>query len=506
MTEIERIPMLDDVLQMLIDEGASPNVEALYSDYIYSLKPAARKAAELDYGETCIKLQIKDFLRRGLEERKYSSDIDSSIFFDESNRFVSKWLGDYILSSKVVKTMRDTEEMFYYEDGYYKIGAETLIKKIVTNLMGNATRKHYYGETIHYIQSVTYALRDEPPVNLLCLENGIYDIETGELKKHTPECFFINVLPILFDAQAVCPNVISFLKSVVTEEDMILLQEFIGYCLYRKYSIHKSFMLVGDGSNGKTTFLNMLTAFLGRKNISSVALQDLDTNRFSIANLYNRLANIYDDLPDRALRTTGKFKMVTGNAPLDAEKKFSNTFAFNNYAKMIFSCNKVPESVGDDSDAFFRRWIIINFPNTFIGETCDPNMIEKITSRQELSGLFNWAMEGLKRLLNQGRFSHSKSTDDIRKEYTKMSSPSKAFMDEHVLLDSEALLSKEDLYKYFVDYCHDNNLPTISKETFSKKVVENFGSSLRTERILEKGRRVYCWRGIKYFKEDFEDD
>src|SRR5207302_7003645 len=117
---------------------------------------------------------------------------------------------------------------------------------------------------------------------------------------------------------------------------------------------------------------------------------------------------LYADLPDNILKSAGTFKMLTGGDSIMAERKFGHPFLFKNYAKLMFSCNKVPE-VQEDSDAFFRRWIIITFPNKFEGANDDRDMLSKLTTPEELSGIFNWALKGLKRLQQQGwQFSNSR--------------------------------------------------------------------------------------------------
>ena len=106
-----------------------------------------------------------------------------------------------------------------------------------------------------------------------------------------------------YDPNAECPLIQKFLEEITgSKEDAEILIEVIGYCLYRSYPIQKALMLVGDGANGKTTFLRLLTRFLGHQNVSNRSLHELETNRFAKASLFGKLANIYDDLPDKTLR------------------------------------------------------------------------------------------------------------------------------------------------------------------------------------------------------------
>ena len=186
--------------------------------------------------------------------------------------------------------------------------------------------------------------------------------------------------------------------------------------------------------------------------------------------------------------------MLTGGAPIEAEKKFRNSFTFINYAKLIFSANKVPEAA-DDTDAFFRRWIIITFPNKFEGENCDPHLIEKLTKPEELSGLLNLALQGLRRLLEQGRFSHSKTTDEIREDYIRKSDPLAAFVMDCLEVDPEAWVEKQTLYNAFTAYCRKQKLPAVSRDTFYKNLPKHV--QVAEYRPKVEGTRIRAFRGIK---------
>ena len=144
--------------------------------------------------------------------------------------------------------------------------------------------------------------------------------------------------------------------------------------------------------------------------------------------LFGKLANVCGDLSPDALQGTGMFKQLTGGDTIDAEIKFGGRIKFCNFAKMIFSTNQMPVNK-DDTPAFFDRWTIISFPNKFRNsELEDKTLISRLTADRELSGLFNLALKGLKRLLNNSRFSNNKSTEEIRDYYIRLSNPQHAFV------------------------------------------------------------------------------
>ena len=413
-------------------------------------------------------------------------------------------IAELLLEKNTFVTLPDTEEILRYEDGVYLPGGETFIKSRIQRNVSDVS-KHLCEEAIAHVQRSSYRKRsdfDDNPMTLV-LENCLFDLETFEMQAHSPEYLSRVKLPVSYDPLADCPRITRFLGEVMYPEDIPVAQEFVGYCLWKRYDGQKAVMLVGEGSNGKSTLISIIKALLGIQNISSRGLQELELNRFAKADLYGKLANLYADLPDTALKSTGTFKMLTGGDPISAEYKFRNAFPFVNYAKLIFSANKVPE-VYEDTTAFFRRWIILTFPNRFEGDKENKNLLQELETPEELSGFLNWALDGLKRLkANSWRFSNSKSTDQVRDEYIRKSSPIQAFLDDRTKEASDAYVVKQDLYSAFTEYCRTNKLPAVTQQTF----FHNLPIYVRVETVRKEigGRRSWCFTGLR-LKEGREDE
>ncbi|RLI19441.1 hypothetical protein DRO54_08480, partial [Candidatus Bathyarchaeota archaeon] len=420
---------------------------------------------------------------------------DPDRYKDEKGRFCPELLAQEIMNDYRFITMMDNEQIYVYRDGFYQPIGEVIIKAECSKRLGPEYRKNRATEVIDYIKTKTYVKRREEPPNLIPLANGVLDLNTMELKPHSPGYMFLNKLPVNYNPNADCPNIKRFLREITaTEEDVNILLEVIGFCLYRDYFIAKALMLVGGGANGKSTFLNLVKAFLGFENVSSRSLHDLEENRFAKADLHHKLANIYADLPDKALFRTGTFKMLTGKDPITAERKFQNSFQFVNYAKLLFSANKVPEAY-DDTDAFFRRWIIVVFPNQFVGDRADPRILEKLTTEEELSGLLNLALKALKGLLERGEFSYSKTTEEIRQDYIRKSSPIAAFVMDCLEVDPDAMIVKKELYALFAAYCRMRNIPTVTQDTFFKNLPRH--AVVGDSRPKIEGKRLTVFKGIR---------
>jgi len=413
-----------------------------------------------------------------------------------SNGFVNTiTIAEDVKQKYTFRTMLDNEQCYRYRDGVYVENGEQLIKSEALKALGQATTKHRIGEIVNYIKVSTFTDRSEfdKDINILNLNNGLLNIKTLELKPHTPEYLTTVRIPLTYNPKAECPQIKKFLSEIVDSKDLQVLEELFGYCLHRTYLIQKSFMLLGIGANGKSTLLGLLVVFLDKPNISSVSLQEFAENRFAKALLYNKLANIYADLSPKALIDTGTFKMLTGGDTINAEKKFGGFFTFVNYAKLIFSANELPQT-RDDTGAFFRRWIIINFPNTFSEDRADQDLLSKLTTQEELSGLLNIALNGLQRLLKNGRFSDGKTTEETKEKYVRISDTVEAFKTDRIKVSPESWVGKDDLYNQYESYCKTNNTPIKPREAFFKDIRELL--EVEDYRPDVGGNRIYALKGI----------
>lgn len=420
-------------------------------------------------------------------------------------------LVEYCLNKFEIITLEENSDIFVYDSGVYVPGEKRLVqhiqRKISQRDKGRLITNHVINEFLGHIRRSTYRKLQklEEPIDKICLENGVLDLKTLKVEEHNPYLIFFNKLPVYYDPSARGQTIKKFLREIVPEDCVAVLEEVAGYCLYKRHFIHIAFMLVGIGRNGKSTFINLLRALLGPNNCSSIPLQQLENNRFAASNLFGKLANLFADLPARALRETSLFKMLTGEDLIPGEKKFKDAFFFTNYSKLIFSCNQIPRSP-DDSDGFFRRWIILNFPNNFEGSSCDKKLIDKLTTPEELSGFLNIALEGLKRLLKTGDFSSAQSIEAVREEYIRKSDSVASFVMDCVCISPDDHISKKELYTAYADYCRLYNSPVVPENTFHRQLqaqvrVEDYRPLKEVE---GKKIRVQTWRGIIFQPETRE--
>ena len=307
----------------------------------------------------------------------------------------------------------------------------------------------------------------------------------------SPKAFITIGVPVTYTSEAKCPAIDMFFSQIVKNDDIALLYELCAWCLDRKSPIQKLFFLLGAGANGKSTYLNLLRKFLGSENCSAVSLQSLADNRFSMAMLDNRLANIFPDLPASGIRDAAVIKGLTGGDTMMAEHKFEKPFNLQNSAKLLFSANKAPR-LSEDSDAIWRRLVVVDFPNQFLGSIADSNLINKITSDEELSGLLNAALEALQRLRQQKAFSAGATMESVRRQYLLNSNCVPIFVEERCERDIKASVSKDDLYEAFLQFCEDTNTSILGKKAF--------GARLNAMSIVVEAqdpRHLHIWRGLK---------
>jgi len=397
--------------------------------------------------------------------------------------------------------------LYYYNDkeGIYSDNTEQLIKREIVKRLDENTKARYYVEIENFITHSAPLVEMNSYPELIAVENGVLNLLTRELKPFSPDYYLTQKLGVKYDPNAQCPEIQKFLNEVLSEgKHRNIIQEFIGYTLYRKITHHVCLLLVGVGRNGKSKLLELITTLLGKDNVSSQTIQSLCYNRFSLAELHHKIANISADLPSKELANTGIFKMIVGGDRLPGEHKHKDPFCFDNYAKLMFSCNRIPPIPNTEAClAFYTRFKILEFKNIFIGKKADKHIMDKLTTPSELSGLLNYALEGLRRLEEQKDFTEDMSQEETEKAYVKLSNSAQAFIMENVIVTDEHsdYVHDDVLYRNFITYCHKEKLHTLPKAAFTKAMQEfcNGAEHTRINVEYEKGRysKEPAWRFIK---------
>jgi len=405
-----------------------------------------------------------------------------------------------VLNEIPITTLKDESlQMFYYNNGCWYNNPHPLISEIAKRHTGQELTRHEFGELEFQLKTMTYTdpkVFDANPYSVTCA-NGVYNIITGEFKEHSPEDYSLTQIPVKYDYNADCPNIKQFLSEILDKEDIPTIQKMMGYCLVKHYKFQKVFMFIGEGANGKSTLLELIKGLLGGDNISNLALQDFDKNRFSRIILKGKLANIHNDLPNKAMYVLSYFKMLTGGDTISAERKFGGHTNFVNHAKMIYAMNRAPRFT-EDTPAVWRRICIINFPNQFLGDKADKNILIKLITPEELSGLLNWAIDGYKLLEEEGL---EENIEETRKQYRLISDSVGSFVDDMVEIDPEGFVTKNDFYQKYVEWCKKNKAVIKAKNIVGRELPEHIPSVRPIKPTIGK-QRTPSYSGIKLKEDD----
>lgn len=328
---------------------------------------------------------------------------------------------------------------------------------------------------------------------IINVKNGLYNVLDDSFKPHTPDYFSTVQINATYDPSAKCPSFMKFLKSILEDEEIFLIQEILGYLLIPVNKAQKSFVFVGAPNAGKSTLLSVAQeVLLGGENVSNIPWQGLG-DRFNKAELFGKLANIFADLPSKNIDDNGMFKALTGEDYITAERKNKDPFSFRPYARLLFSCNEIPKNYGDRSDGFYRRLIIIRFDRSVPANQRDPNLREKLAV--ERNGILMWSLVGLKRLIaNSYVFTE---TDRTRAELTRYKVESNSvlsFVEECCEVKTDAEVVREELFAKYKEYCNNAGLKPLSQANFNKEIENMAGGVTRSVDKLGKRR---TWRGIQ---------
>ena len=303
----------------------------------------------------------------------------------------------------------DGGKLWVYQHGVYIPRGAARVKSRVKSILeardvSDEWTSHLASETVEYIRVDSPYLWDRPPADILNLQNGLLDVRTGVLKPHTPDHLSAVQIPVTYDPAAVCPAWETFVGETFPEDATDLAWELAAKLMTSDSAGQKATLFVGEGGNGKSTFLAGLNAFIGRSNVSSLSLHRLESDKFAAARLFGKLANICADLPSAHLSGTSIFKAITGGDAITGEYKYLESFDFVPFASLVFSANHPPQST-DGSQAFFDRWDVIPFNQSFRGTAREIPRAEldaRLAAPGELSGLLNKALQVLPAVRRRG--------------------------------------------------------------------------------------------------------
>ncbi len=338
-----------------------------------------------------------------------------------------------------------------------------------------------------------------PDVSRIHVANGTYYPLSGIFTEEKVICY--NRLPVSFDREAPVPSRwLSFLDELLYPEDILTLQEFMGYCLIPTNKAQKMLLMIGKGGEGKSRVNLVLEALLG-DSMNVCSIQKIENNSFARADLRYRLLVVDDDMSLQALPDTNIIKtIVTLEGKMDLERKREQSFQEVLYCRILCLGNGTLSSLFDRSNGFWRRQIILTTKDRDPGRVDDPFLIEKL--KEELSGILNWCLEGLDRLLlNDFRFTLSERTEGNLEQAKTEGNNIIPFMQSvgYFRLDESAHAASKAVYDAYSQWCGDNAEKPVAARTLTAYLISaqnEYGIRYTTDIPAEGGRHVRGFQGI----------
>lgn len=441
---------------------------------------------------------INDYvLKEPLTENELNTLSRDDAFLKETFFNGSKFLFDkfaQFLKSEY-HIIRIDNQLHIYEDGIYKGGYANVEAKMIKHIPNLNKAKR--SEVLAYLELLCDKEKDMSDAEYIAFRNGVYNIATGELQPFTPDLVILNKIDWNYNPDAYNTDVDKMFDRLSCNDLAIrsLLCEAVGYCFYRRNELRKAFILTGEKRNGKSTYLSLIMALLGRDNVASLDIAELG-QRFKPAELFGKLANIGDDIGDDFISNPAIFKKVVSGDPVNVERKGENPFDLKNYSKLLFSANDIPR-IKDKSGAVQDRLVIIPFNARFSKDDpdYDPYIKYKLRTESAMEYLILLGIEGLKRVLRNYSFTESESVQRALLDYEENNNPILIFFKE---IDREDVINKStrDLYSRYGLFCAENNFNPMSNIEFSKKVKKYFGVEIVNKKINGKKYHVFVEKAV----------
>lgn len=424
-----------------------------------------------------------------LRDESFEKQILPSFYSGAS--FLHDRFAEYLMQQNHVVILDG--RLHIYKDGIY-VSARREIESQMIQLVPKL-KKTQRREVLDYLELIAEPVTPADP-RYIAFKNGILDVPTGKMMDFTPELVITNKIPWNYQPEAYDALCDKTLNKIACNDPSIraILEECVGACMYRSALVGggKAFILTGDRANGKSTFLDMIKAMLGKENFSVLDLKEIG-DRFNTSMIYNKLCNAGDDISDDFLQGTqvSTFKkIVTGNR-IKAEDKGQDPYDFEPYCKLIFSANDIPR-MRDKTGAVMRRLVIIPFNARFSKEDpdYDPFIKYKLITEESIEYLIRCGVEGLKRVLINEGYSSSEKVQEQMDEYEQENNPIIGFIQEQGI--GNILHQQTDhVFRMYQVFCQDSQIQPMSKFVFSKQINKRLHLKVVQRKVDGKNHRVF---------------
>lgn len=375
----------------------------------------------------------------------------------------------------------------------YEIGWKAVAREII-RIQEDATRTNQK-EVQHYLQVMGEQKKQSSP-ELIAFKNGVLNIETMQLREFEESDVIPNIIPHDWDESAECVDVDNVLLKMACGESDILesLMEVMGVCMYRSSEFTQSAILLGEGSNGKSTYIRMIQALLGVENISSLDMAMLG-KQFHTGQLAGKLANLGDDISNEFQRgdLLSVFKKVVDGNRVYADVKGVEGFEFNPYTTLVFSANEFPR-LADYTDGMLRRIFPIEFNAKFSKSDpdYDPRISRKITTEKACQRMAVLGVMGLHQVIEHNGFTpnaaSSRRVEEIKADNNTVLSWA---LEEQWTSDTIDGAASITLYQQYKQWCDESGLQAVSRNKFTRQINKEFSTRTADEWVNGATKKVF---------------
>lgn len=457
--------------------------------FTYILKMQSQGMAKKDIKET-ISIINSYVLEEPVSAAELKIILRDEAFMKESffikGQFQHQKFGDFLINEHHICKIANV--LHIYKNGVYSDDQEDIEGAMIKHIPN--LKRMQRQETLAYLQ-LKAKDKNFSSTKYIPVKNGVFNLETWQLEDFSPEIITRNKIPVAYVEGAYYEVTDRTLDKIAVNDKKVraILEEIFGYILFRRNEFAATFILTGDGSNGKSSYLKMIRKFVGPENTSSLDLRELD-HRFKTAELFGKLVNIGDDISKGYIKETSVFKKLSTGETLNVERKGKDPFDFTNYAKLIFSANEMPR-MNDYSDGLGRRLQIVPFKAKFSPDDSDydPFITDKLLSDESMYYILNLAFNALKRLLNNKKFTQSKAIESEMEKYKEENNPIISFINnEEIELERRVV---KVVYEEYRIYCNENGFQAVSNISFSKQIRQLYGYASKQQRVDGENVRIY---------------
>ena len=488
------------VTTALVNKGMDFNdIKAIFENYRIGDKYREHSSPD-DYLKHNIK-KAKEFSNLTEEERQDPLFISGALHKDDNGKYHLKIVPfqEFMNKKHMLKFLEKERAFFLYNGQCYEQCSDDRLNNICQTelekhreLFTPASKANF----IHFaigndLVDVEKAFEDQ--VRYLTMQNGLYDLSEYTLISHDSLIFTTNLLPYDYDPDAECPRWLQYLDEVFMSdaETILFVQEAVGYAFHKSIPKAVLFFLIGDGGNGKSVFIDVISSLCGKENVCNISLNRLNDEKY-LPELMGKMINVSGETPNARCMNTDLIKSVVAGDWVTGREVYKKPSKFKPYAKHYLGMNTLPE-IEDNTHGMWRRIHVINFPRKFSENEMDVELTGKLMD--ELSGIFNWALEGYRRLRDQGFiFSESPTMLKSKKIYKQKNSSVIDFEESYLVtsIDPEQSVIFKDVYELYQKFCLNEGIKQVLSKTKFRSALESEGYKIENSKRHANQVRIFA--------------